>query len=188
MAPSFLCLDKVVYSRVSLLQCKLQHSRSKEMKKSIATLATIPLLFAVGCSAEPERVVSEPVPTVTVTASPTPEPEPEVTLEEPEVSTETYEEPTGPSATSGEGIMSDEFFVNFVFTEQPSAERYFTEDQVVEMALSVCGALDRGVSWGDVILVIASESEGDILESASFIAGAGVSNYCPEYEDEVMDF
>ncbi len=85
-----------------------------------------------------------------------------------------------PRAIPGQGKASDSYYVAFVrrTTTHLSA---VTDSEIVGLAISTCGAFERGGSGREVIRAIIDNSAPSMHEDMATIIGAGVRNYCPEY-------
>jgi hypothetical protein len=174
------------------------------MKKFLAVAVTAAALSLTGCSMIPGAT---PQPTVTVTpsAEPTATQSAEPT---PSESTESSPEASSPEASteasSGtytymdftEGKVADDEFVAFV-RDKTTAMTDVGDGAILLIPGKACAELGNGGSFMDIVKTT-SESIQTSIETktgaqavytpeigtdAGFIVGAGVMNYCPQFEE-----
>lgn len=96
--------------------------------------------------------------------------------------------------TTTEYVMSEyETEIIFLaFVRQNTTYSAAVDDAtIIDMAHTVCEALDAGVSW-DLIVLNASisldgQGQGYLAEDVGVIYGAGMQTFCPQYADELEE-
>ena len=125
------------------------------MNKIISTIAALGLALSLAaCNSDPETAPEQPTATVTKTVEPESEP-----------------------------LDRDAMYLNLVRDEYPDLA-YIPDADIIGLAKSACGALDRGASGDDVARLILDNISPSERESIAFTVGAGVGVYCPEHVDE----
>lgn len=79
----------------------------------------------------------------------------------------------------------EELFVELIHDEFPETEGV-PDATLIDAAQATCDALDDGASMTDVALEIATS--GAPADLSGYIMGAGISAFCPEYQDELDAF